>query len=318
VNEQVPASAQNQKSILTRLWIYQSERFPLFGHGVLIAAFSMSAVSYSALLRQQHQFPAWSVLVSAFASALIFFLLLRIADEFKDYEEDARYRPYRAVPRGLVSLRELAWLAAIVVIIQLVLAASWHKGLLPVLLLVWLYLLAMSREFGVRRWLKAHPFTYMWSHMLIMPLIDLYATAWDWVLASGTPPSGLFWFLLLSFFNGMVIEVGRKTRAPESEEAGVETYTALWGIHKAVYVWLLNLSLTALAAWMAALKTGFGLPVSLLLAGLLGLALILGLKFIKSPTPRLAKGIENFSGIWTILMYISLGLLPMSWWVWFG
>ncbi len=308
-----PDLGNNNKSIWVRLWIYQSERFPVFGHGFLILAFSFSAVCYSALLRQQLQFPSTLILLAAFASAFIFFLLLRIADEFKDAEEDARYRSYRAVPRGLISFRELAILAGSVILIQAVLAASWNKGLLFLLAAVWIYLFAMSNEFGVKRWLKAHPFTYMWSHMLIMPLIDLYATSWDWMVVSGVPPKGLFWFLLLSFFNGMVIEVGRKIRAPESEEEGVETYSSLWGINKSVTIWLINLVLTAVSAWMAAINIGFALPVSILLLVLVSIAVVLGMKFIRSPTPALSKGIENFSGIWTILMYMSLGLLPMTW-----
>ena len=35
------------------------------------------------------------------------FLMVRIVDEFKDYEEDCKYRPYRPVPRGLIKLKEL-------------------------------------------------------------------------------------------------------------------------------------------------------------------------------------------------------------------
>ena len=304
---------ENQRSILARLWIYQSERFPLFGHGILIFAFSVSAVCYSVLLRGQVQFPSAAILFAVFMSALSFFLLLRIADEFKDFDEDRQYRSYRAVPRGLVSLKELGWLAVVVIAIQTDLALSWHKGLLLLLLAVWLYLFAMSNEFFVKRWLKAHPFTYMWSHMLIMPLIDLYATAWDWMIVSGTPPAGLFWFLLLSFFNGIVIEVGRKIRAPESEERGVETYTVLWGINKAVIVWLANIVLTAACGLMAALKTGFALPVMILFLILILLAVLLGVKFVRRPSAKLGKAIENFSGIWTILMYTSLGLIPVTW-----
>ena len=38
-------------SLLVRWWIYQHERFPIFAHGVLIAAFSFCMVSYSSLVR---------------------------------------------------------------------------------------------------------------------------------------------------------------------------------------------------------------------------------------------------------------------------
>jgi hypothetical protein len=41
-----------------RWWIYQRERFPLLAHSPVIAAFSLSAVSYSALVRGTHQL-AW-------------------------------------------------------------------------------------------------------------------------------------------------------------------------------------------------------------------------------------------------------------------
>ena len=90
-----------------RWWTYQKERFPIFKHGILVAAFSSSAIAFSALLGGGG--PQWSAFFVAFLSSLIFFLQLRIADEFKDAEEDAKYRPYRAVPRGLVSLRELGF-----------------------------------------------------------------------------------------------------------------------------------------------------------------------------------------------------------------
>ena len=83
----------------SRWWIYQRERFPVFGHGPLILAFSFSAMSYSALLRGATSLRPAAALV-AFVTAFLFFLQLRIADEFKDAEDDARWRPYRPVPRG--------------------------------------------------------------------------------------------------------------------------------------------------------------------------------------------------------------------------
>ena len=90
----------------SRWWVYQRERFPILAHGPLIAAFSVSAVSYSALLRGQSSLPLDGTLL-AFGTAFLFFLQLRIADEFKDFEDDSRYRSYRPVPRGLVKLSEL-------------------------------------------------------------------------------------------------------------------------------------------------------------------------------------------------------------------
>jgi len=69
-----------------RWWVYQRERFPVLAHGPVILAFSLSAVGYSALLRGAATLSGWRPCLLAFASSLLSFLQLRIADEFKDFE----------------------------------------------------------------------------------------------------------------------------------------------------------------------------------------------------------------------------------------
>ena len=296
-----------------RWWIYQRERFPLVAHVPLIAAFSFSAVSYSALLRDHAGGPAlWSGLL-AFVCSLVFFLMLRIADEFKDFEEDARFRPYRPVPRGLVQLRELGWVGVGAALIQLLAVLWFLPELVGLLAITWLYLAGMSREFFLRDWLKAHPITYMWTHMLIMPLIDLTATACDWLSAQASPPSGLIWFLVVSFCNGIVIEIGRKLRAPSDEEIGVQTYTVQWGRERAVWVWLAALTVTAGAALMAAREIHFLIPIAVLLLLLLALAGWRCSVFLRNPITANATWFERLAGIWTLSMYLSLGALPLLW-----
>ena len=94
--------------MLERWRIYQRERFPLALHGPVIAAFALSATTFVLLARQQLRLPGLKPFLAAFVSSLAFFFQLRIADEWKDSAEDARFRAYRPVPRGLISLRELA------------------------------------------------------------------------------------------------------------------------------------------------------------------------------------------------------------------
>ena len=248
--------------------------------------------------------------VVAFITALLFFFQLRIADEFKDFEEDARYRPYRPVPRGLVQLKELGILGCGAALIQILLAFWIQREMALLLLPVWLYLALMCREFFVRRWLKAHPFTYMWSHMFIMPLIDFYVTSCEWRPAAARMPEGLIWFLLVSFFNGIVLEIGRKIRSPESEEPGVETYTALWGRRNAVLSWLTALGLTTLFAGIAAARIRSLTPVVCLLVVLLATAAFIAIGFLRNPSVRNAGKFEMLSGAWTLLMYLSLGAAP--------
>ncbi len=300
-----------------RWWTYQRERFPVVGNGLLIAAFSFSAVSFSALLRSRQQAvvdtPSAAAFVVAFITAFLFFLQLRIADEFKDFDEDSRYRPYRPVPRGLIRLRELAALGLLAALVQLAAGLLLHTGLVMILLVVWIYLALMSREFFVRDWIKRRPVTYLWTHMLIMPLIDFYATACDWMPAEARPPAGLFWFLVVSFFNGIVIEIGRKIRAPQDEETGVDTYTALWGRNTALLAWLGALGCTAFSAVMASLRIGFTGFVIVMLSVLLLPALALCRRFALTPEPGRGRVFELYSGIWTLLMYLSLGIIPLVW-----
>jgi len=293
-----------------RWWIYQRERFPVIAHGLLIAAFSVSAMGFSSLLRGQSHLPPLATLAAGFCSSFLFFLQLRITDEFKDYEDDARYRPYRPVPRGLIRLRELAFVGFGAAAIQLVLALLVDARLVIILAGVWAYLGLMTKEFFVRDWLRRHPVVYMASHMLIMPCIDFYITAFDWLRAGSPPPRGLAWFLLVSFCNGIVVEIGRKIRAPQDEETGVETYSVLWGVREAALVWLGAMVFTACAALLAARYIHFVGPDAMILAVLLTAAAAIALAFIRMPQPQRARRIEQMSGIWTLLMYTSLGAAP--------
>lgn len=311
-----PSDVEARMSAARRWWIYQRERFPLLGHGPLIAAFSFSALSFSTLLRGRVQLPDALPVLVAFVTALLFFLQLRIADEFKDFEEDSRYRPYRPVPRGLVTLRELGVLGVVCAAVQLGLALWLRPSLLLFLAAAWVYLLLMSKEFFVPEWLKARPILYMVSHMVIIPLVDLYATACDWWVASEGPPRGLIWFLVVSYFNGLVIEIGRKIRGPKEEETGVNTYSAVWGRRNAVLAWLGALLTTAIFAAVAAWQIDFLLPVGVVLAVLVLGASALAWAFLRQPEAARAKRLETASGIWTILMYLSLGAVPLLWRVW--
>jgi len=300
---------------LGRWWTYQKERFPIFGHGPLILTFSWSAMAFSALLHEDTgalggDWPWGLALFAAFATCFIFFLQLRIADEFKDIEEDTRWRPYRPVPRGLIKLRELGWLFVIGAIIQLALALILSPMLVIVLAIAWTYLALMSHEFFAREWLKARPITYLWTHMLIMPLVDLYATACHWLVRDFGVHPGLKWFLAVSFFNGVAIELGRKLRRPADEEEGVDTYTRLWGFARAPWVWFALLVVTAISAVMAAQMIDFVMPVLVVMSVALGAAGYLTFSFVRAEGKYGGKRFETFVGLWTITLYLILGLIP--------
>jgi 4-hydroxybenzoate polyprenyltransferase len=296
----------------TRWVAYQRERFPLAAHAPLIAAFSFSAVSFSSLLRDRSDPPAVSSAVVAFVTSLAFFLQLRIADEFKDAVEDARFRPYRPVPRGLVTLTELRTVGIAAALLQGGLAIWLDPSLLLLLAPTWLYLWLMTREFFVPRWLRARPVAYMATHMLIVPLVDFYATACDWWVAGlSAPPAGLLWFLVVSFCNGVVIELGRKIRAPEDEEVGVETYSALWGTTGAALAWLGTLVAAGVCALVSAAALASAVPLAVALVSLLGACAVTARRFADAPVRADGRKFEALSWVWTVSMYLTLGILPL-------
>ena len=293
---------------MNRWWIYQKERFPVLAHGPLIGAFSACAVSFSSLLRGA-ALPGWQMFLTAFGVCLLMFLQLRIADEFKDAEEDARWRPYRPVPRGLVKLGELRLLFVLAALVQTGLVLALDVRLMIVLAIAWSYLALMSVEFFCRSWLKKRPIIYLLTHMGIMPLVDFFGTACEWLPRGSTAPAGLGWFLAASFFNGIVIEIGRKLRQPGDEETGVETYSRLWGKSGGAAVWVLALLATGFCAAMAARVIGFAGPVVLSLSVLLLLAAAAVFSFLRGSLP--GKKFEVVAALWTLVLYLTLGLVPL-------
>ncbi|MFN8657854.1 MAG: UbiA family prenyltransferase [Candidatus Obscuribacterales bacterium] len=291
----------SRNNVLARLWQYQRERFPVFAHGLLVAAFSFSGVCLSAILRGSEQLPSAATLFVAFACALSFFFQLRVADEFKDAEEDAQHRPYRPVPRGLVSLGELRAVAILTAIGQVVLCLLVKPDLIPLLVGTWAYLGLMTKEFFAAEWLRKHPVVYMCSHMLILPIIDYFITACDWL--PGNAPHGLVWFLAVSFFNGLVIEIGRKLRSPQEEEANVETYSALWGLKSASSIWVTMMFVTAVCATITAMSYGMAPMTGGILAALLLIIAVMA--------PKTASRFEALSAVWTLVLYLSVGTVPM-------
>ncbi|MDQ6763693.1 MAG: hypothetical protein M3015_13830, partial [Bacteroidota bacterium] len=98
---------ENSSSFFTRFYAYQKERFPFLAHGLLVASFSFSAISYSRICRGASGFVSASTFLMGIFITITLFFLVRIFDEFKDAEDDAKYRSELPVPRGLVSLHEL-------------------------------------------------------------------------------------------------------------------------------------------------------------------------------------------------------------------
>jgi hypothetical protein len=302
---------ENSASFPRRMYIYQKERFPLAGHGLLVAAFSFSAVSYSRICRGAAGFIDWKIFLVGIFTTISLFLLVRIFDEFKDAADDAMYRKELPVPRGLVSLGELRTVGIAAVGVQVLLNLIFIPKMLIIYIIVMGYLMLMGREFFVSDWLKKRQFWYVTSHMLIIPLIDVYASGLDWLLEGVSAPAGLAFFFAVSFMNGIVLEVGRKIRPPELEAEGVLTYSSMLGPRKAVGLWVSVLLATLLLSIGASAAAGYSVVVFSILGIIFIGCITPALWFLSKPLQKPAKYIEYASALWTVAMYLCLGAGPM-------
>lgn len=295
-------------ALAARLWTYQKERFPIAAYVPMVLAFTASAAYYSRFARGAPGFIAWDRFAVGALTALVFFAWLRILDEHKDAEIDRRYRPELPVPRGLVTRAELRGVGGAALAVALLLNVLVMPQLLGAIAVVVAWAALMTKEFFVPAWLRAHPAAYLLSHMMIMPLIDFYTTGLDWLAEGVAPPAALALFLALTFFNGVVIEVGRKLRVPEAEREGVDSYTRAWGLRAAPLVWLAVLALTAAIAAAALVAIDASGAELALLAAFAALTAVPTLRFLARPRAALSKQIEAASGVWTIAMYLLLGV----------
>ena len=169
----------------------------------------------------------------------------------------------------------------------------------------------MGKEFFIPEWLKKHQFWYVTSHMFIIPLIDMYASGIDWMLECLAPPKGLIFFFIVSYMNGIVLEIGRKIRTPEMESEGVLTYSSMLGVHRSVYFWFAILFVTLAAAIAASWFAGHGWLGVAILGGIFVVCAVPGMLFLSEMTKKRSKMIEISSALWTIGMYLTLGGVPM-------
>jgi 4-hydroxybenzoate polyprenyltransferase len=305
-----PGSAQ-RAPLPQRLLAYQAERFPLAGFVPLITLFTVASAAFSRIARHAPGTVSVTLLVVGSFTSLVCFFLLRVLDEHKDAEDDRRFRPELPVPRGLVTLAELRAVGTVAGASALLLNALLAPVMLLPLALVAAWATLMTREFFVRDWLRAHASAYLVTHMAIMPLIDGYTTGLDWLPAGRHPPVGVLWFLAVTFANGVLIEIGRKLRAPADERIGVDTYTHVWGPRLAPSIWLCALAASTWLSLRAAHHVGWPGGARVVFVSFAVAAAVPALWFVRSQNRAAARAVEHVSQAWPALTYLSLGVLPL-------
>ena len=327
--------------------IYLNERFPLGKNSFFVLIFTLSSYIYTELLynskiikpillkeisrasllwdKEIDKVPIiWYKLLPLFIIIFMFFFQLRITDEFKDYEEDLKYRSYRPVQRGVISLKTLRKIGIATVIVQIILAHIINPKLIYFMLLVWVYMFLMTKEFFIKNWLTEKILIYALSHVVIMIFITLVIVkGTGYILQDHFSETlylllekyeknifiGLIPLFALNYLNGIVLEIGRKTRRADEEEHGVQTYSKLWGRKKAVIILSLLFIIEYLLVILGLTHTYkeyffFG---GLTLLVILVVSIYFMVKFLKKDLS--GKIVETVSGLWIIFSSMCMGLL---------
>ena len=301
---------QSNESIAVWRWqAYLNERFPVLAHGLLIASFYSSNQFLAHALRDPGA-PMEYNLSSLLGFVVLFclFLHLRLLDDCKDYEDDCRYFPDRVLQRGVVTRRELTFVCAAAIMIELLLGAIFDLAALVSIFIAICFSFLMFREFFARSWLKRHFLVYASTHMLIIPLMTLivfsFATrGYFWQVP------GWFWlYSLVGFFVGFNWEISRKIRSPEQEIDGVDTYTKRFGTFGAAYLVLviraLDTGLVALVGYhLHASKSFYVAIVVLYLICLIGF-----FQYRFWTCPRTAKRMATYAGMYIVAFDLVLAI----------
>lgn len=294
-------------------YTYQKERFPILVYGSYILAIVIGVFFYTNFITEHNGYciktPSlypqiyksnYILMLPMFIVAFLQFLMIRIIDEFKDYEEDCKYRPYRPVPRGLISLKELKVLFIICAILQLIVTAIINPIGILFLIAVWIFFAIMSKGFFIKNFLDKHLLAEVLLDELMMPILILYVSSFIGILEF----EHIWKLLLMGYVISWIVEIARKVRCKEDEEQGVRTYTALFGIKKAV---LLLATLETIV--MIILNLILGKTYFMHIIGIWVLVNIINLIFVIKQNKMFAKLTELMANLYIFFAYISLILL---------
>lgn len=304
-----PQAVTRSDPYVARLRAYMRERFPLFGHVLLIISYYSSNQFLARVLTTPGapmQYTARSLLGAL--TLLFFFFHLRVFDEHKDFEEDARFHPQRVLQRGVITLADLRVLAALCIVGELTLAAIAGSAALAGLAIAFVFSVLMLKEFFAKRWLKTHFLVYATSHMLLMPLLSLMVFSF----ATGRMPwhaPGIFWvYAFVGFFVTFNVEVSRKIRAPEDEIAGLDSYSKIFGTYGAAWLVLglrvIDTTLVSIVGYAIGVSTWFYVAVVILFLVTLGTFV----RFRSRTNARTAKALERNAGWYLIAFDLILAV----------
>lgn len=225
-----------------RWLIYAKVRFPVIPLLIFTQLICLSAEKYLVGSFSPNGYLSGAIF-------LLFFLYIRLLDEFKDYQYDSTYHKDRPVQSGLIHLKEIQVLVWLVVASITYLALQLRFQI--ALIVVFLYSLLTFKEFFVRDFYHRFSVLYLVSHELIF--IPLYVFFFSnitgyWYLPLSLKDTALFVFCLIPV---TLVEIGRKMqhRWDTSGNKTSDTYAYMWGESETIRVFMILVALAFLVLY---------------------------------------------------------------------
>lgn len=199
-----------------------------------------------------------------------FYMWLRIADDFKDYELDKVLFKERPLPGGAVKKEDLVIICSLVQAVAVLLNVFFMNNLW-FFLVMYAYGFLMSKWFFKKNKIQSSLPLALITHNPVQIFVNLYVISFTCLKYHLAPFSWITFFVLWTlYFPSLIWEVSRKIRAPRQED-DYTTYSKLFGYKKAtkfvmiltivdiftniILVWNLNkvfvLLFVAIALWMS-------------------------------------------------------------------
>ncbi len=282
---------------------FLKERIPAFSYLLLATGLAASGVAINRLSTSavlEWQVP-WIVIAIPAVGAFFFFAVLRIMDEYKDYDKDRIAHPQRPLPRAVLAPAQVAHAVNLLAIAMLVYAFAVGLANRPAglgYLLVTGYLWLMYREFYVSAWLSDRPILYAASHQVILlPLCYFSALVFD---ANAWRHAQTFSFAITVLGAFFTYEICRKLD-PNAHPL-VQTYLSHYGPARTLAFAVCTVALSAVGA------LGLGLgpllwPLEAIMIALLALVFI---------APDRFKTVESVA---SVSLALHVWAVPLSLWL---
>ena len=297
-----------------RMSIYLAEMYPLPARLVTAGLAYLAIAAFAARVHDGAiPFAAAHTAVGIW-SVFALMLMLRLMDELKDRDIDARLFPDRPLPSGKVREPDIVFTLAAISVLY-VAANLWSGAALWVALFALGYAFLMFRHFYAKDLLRRSLLITLATHNPIIAIVAVYCLTLA-VGQAGVAPDRIDWGLSLLFVAMvwapfLAWEIARKIRAPEEEDAYV-TYSRIFGRWGAVAF--------ALGAQTAALGIGIHLYSALGLSPFYPAILVCGYgvavraytRFLADPSPatsRLTVSAQAFAAILLAAQVVEFGLL---------